>query len=987
MASPDQLNRAFLLAGVSIGNPQGISNPDAAPEDQVSNAATLDAAPPADPVALFRLFPPSVTATLQRRVGESPDSIMSGAQVDAVGYVEFLAAEILSTLATQNIDSQGRPLDLSNVTTGGFQQAYESGDTARRGMLKRASELRQAARASGGATMQVVEGASGQRGPAGPQGPPGAAGEDGMDGSQGPAGPAGPAGQDGVAAPFELRELTSTGSGRYPVSATDTVFAIQLNVTGQLAHRSSHMLILRSGLTASARLFLFEAANPSSNRNPYLGVNASIVGSNLVVTAAVSGISATVNRVSTVLGGSGGGGGSIGSYNDLQSFLTTQEAGQTSDNGKRLIDLLQTRYDLALPIPSRSSTTQVWKSRNDAAFWEAVNEVPDTPGTSSSIGHVLTVTGEDDEDYAWREPTGGSGGGVTKALTLRSLSNTGSGSVRNRSYTLGSDDALLVIEARVTGQGEDEYYPRAMIKRSELSSTGKVINFHGISNPVVNVVATVTLSGSTLNVRLLSIDDYTARVSDVSVLEGAQGIQGPKGDPGTPGGPPGPQGPQGPQGPAGSSGGGGGAGYSTAAIVPNYILLTGAQDFNVAIDGDFIAPDISLDRNEFIYVTYNDNVTEYHDLPQPTITSSIPSVRQLAKGGLRFNYSSVQLTRLMNQINGTDSRRTRAPANNDAIKVNLIRVYQRPNRSSSNYSTTAGRALNVNTSIPPLSFTLLVKDTIPDAARGPAGEQGPAGPAGEQGPAGPAGPAGEQGPAGPAGADASASGFAEPFLDPSYWLLTTAARNVILHLDPNALTGATAFTARLGGVLLTSNQRITSGDNVFTMAVNATAAANLARNNNDGESIGLDVTFTGNDNVLRTLILGRSTAPGGSGGSSMVLIGSGTTTQTSGSQISSTPSIVGFDSSESAQYLIKINQDAVLQGKSIKIAWFNAGIFSITERKYISCNRTFTTPTPNVRVTIELTATGSITIGDASGSFFSARTFNYEIYKIPFTIS
>ena len=76
MASPDQLNRAFLLAGVSIGNPQGISNPDAAPEDQVSNAATLDAAPPADPVALFRLFPPSVTATLQRRVGESPDSIM-----------------------------------------------------------------------------------------------------------------------------------------------------------------------------------------------------------------------------------------------------------------------------------------------------------------------------------------------------------------------------------------------------------------------------------------------------------------------------------------------------------------------------------------------------------------------------------------------------------------------------------------------------------------------------------------------------------------------------------------------------------------------------------------------------------------------------------------------------------------------------------------------------------------------------------------------
>ena len=36
-------------------------------------------------------------------------------------------------------------------------------------------------------------------------------------------------------------------------------------------------------------------------------------------------------------------------------------------------------------------------------FWERPNEVPDTPGTSSGIGRLLTVIGEEDRDYAWRE--------------------------------------------------------------------------------------------------------------------------------------------------------------------------------------------------------------------------------------------------------------------------------------------------------------------------------------------------------------------------------------------------------------------------------------------------------------------------------------------------------------------------------------------------------------------------------------------------------
>jgi hypothetical protein len=48
-------------------------------------------------------------------------------------------------------------------------------------------------------------------------------------------------------------------------------------------------------------------------------------------------------------------------------------------------------------------------------FWATPNYVPDTPGTQSGIGHVLTVTGENDGDYRWQEAQGGSGRGQTRA--------------------------------------------------------------------------------------------------------------------------------------------------------------------------------------------------------------------------------------------------------------------------------------------------------------------------------------------------------------------------------------------------------------------------------------------------------------------------------------------------------------------------------------------------------------------------------------------
>ena len=694
MGSFAQLNRAFIMAGVLIGNP---NDPD---------AAIQDAAPPADPVALQRAFPVSLLATLQRRVGESLDSILTNSPVEAIGYVEFLAAEILQTLAGQNLDPQGRSLDLNNMTSGGFQQSFETAEVARRGLLKRAGELRALARSAGGQALQKIAGPKGDQGERGPVGPQGAPGDPGTDGANGAPGPAGPAGIDGKAEPFELRELTSSGEGRYAVAATDTIFAIQLNVTGQLAHRSSHMLILRIGLTASPRLFIFEAANPTNNRNPYIGINASIVGSNLIVTPAVSGVTATINRVSTVLGGSGGAGG-IGSYNDLQSFLTTQESGQTSDNGKRLIDLLRSRYDLALPIPSRSTDVQVWKSRADSAFWETINEVPDTPGTNTGIGHVLTVIGENDGDYSWREPTAATPTiTTTQPVTTRRLTGRSGGTtdLPLSIYPIQFTDQVFVIQFTLSGTLRggnviDYNGPDLVVIRSELTPVlRQFVVFEG-ANLWIEVAIAATNDELSIHILDQPVEtNIDTTINDVYVVQsaaGPAGPTGPKGDPGTPGGPPGPQGPQGPQGPAGPEGGGGG-GYATMAIIPNYTLLTGGQDFTIALDGAFIAPDIDLSRNEFIYVTYNDNITRYHDLPTPSIRSSIPSIRQQAKGGLRLSYSSEKITDPMAAINGTDASRTRAPIAHDSIKVNLVRAYQRDDRTSANYPTSAGLALRVN---------------------------------------------------------------------------------------------------------------------------------------------------------------------------------------------------------------------------------------------------------------------------------------------------
>ena len=58
-------------------------------------------------------------------------------------------------------------------------------------------------------------------------------------------------------------------------------------------------------------------------------------------------------------------------------------------------------------------------SKAGKLFWELINQVPNTPGEQSAVGHVLTVYGTNDQDYRWEaapENTGGDGdsGGTTE---------------------------------------------------------------------------------------------------------------------------------------------------------------------------------------------------------------------------------------------------------------------------------------------------------------------------------------------------------------------------------------------------------------------------------------------------------------------------------------------------------------------------------------------------------------------------------------------
>ena len=73
-------------------------------------------------------------------------------------------------------------------------------------------------------------------------------------------------------------------------------------------------------------------------------------------------------------------------------------------------------------------------SRAGSLFWRLLNEVPDTPGTSSAVGHALTVTGENDRDYAWR---------AIADATARANAATNAGNITALETTVNNDRLSL----------------------------------------------------------------------------------------------------------------------------------------------------------------------------------------------------------------------------------------------------------------------------------------------------------------------------------------------------------------------------------------------------------------------------------------------------------------------------------------------------------------------------------------------------------------
>ena len=62
---------------------------------------------------------------------------------------------------------------------------------------------------------------------------------------------------------------------------------------------------------------------------------------------------------------------------------------------------------------------EVLHSRAGNLYWDPILEVP----IAGTVGHVLTVTGENDDDYAWRAAPEGGGGGDTSGLDRRITTN------------------------------------------------------------------------------------------------------------------------------------------------------------------------------------------------------------------------------------------------------------------------------------------------------------------------------------------------------------------------------------------------------------------------------------------------------------------------------------------------------------------------------------------------------------------------------------
>ena len=92
--------------------------------------------------------------------------------------------------------------------------------------------------------------------------------------------------------------------------------------------------------------------------------------------------------------------------------------------------------------------TELLHSRAGLLFWAAINEVPDTPGEQSAIGHVLTVHGTDDGDYHWAALLVGTANLDDDSVTAQKLSAEVREAIAAAMVGGVADNSLLPVKAR-----------------------------------------------------------------------------------------------------------------------------------------------------------------------------------------------------------------------------------------------------------------------------------------------------------------------------------------------------------------------------------------------------------------------------------------------------------------------------------------------------------------------------------------------------------
>ena len=313
-----------------------------------SNERNLNELNPPGFFRLVEIFDAQVIDRLLANVGEDPESTITS---DIIGFEYFFAAQILEFLDAANLSVDGRRLDVTDTSSPDFEATYTDNNEYRRVIRRQIQSLKDQGIRLGGDFTSFIRG-GGQTGGGGTGG-----------------------GSTFVPTQSNIypvvRDILIPGDNT-TLDEDDTDGTIAVNAEG--GGSGSTFVPTQSNIYPVVRDILIPGDNTTLDEDDTDG---------------------------TIAVNAEGGGTSIGSTSDVEAILQTNDSGETI--GTRLIRFFRTTYGLALPVATLSSDEQVLKGRAGDAYWEVANEVPDTPGDASAIGHVLTVSGENDQDYRWQE--------------------------------------------------------------------------------------------------------------------------------------------------------------------------------------------------------------------------------------------------------------------------------------------------------------------------------------------------------------------------------------------------------------------------------------------------------------------------------------------------------------------------------------------------------------------------------------------------------